>query len=63
MSGNRRRVETLATLVGLLCAVPISVLAITQTDSGTVQAAALLVALVLVGLIHLIGVWLFGQKD
>ncbi len=53
----------LVTLVGLLFALPISVLAITRTDSGTVQAAALLVALVLVGLIHLIGVWLFGQKD
>jgi ABC-type multidrug transport system permease subunit len=63
MSVNRRQGERLVNLVGLLLVLPISVFAITRTDSGVVQAASLLVALVFVGIIHLIGVWLFGQKD
>ncbi len=63
MSANRHQGERLVTLVGFLLVLPISVFAITRTDSGVVQAAALLVALVFVGMIHLIGVWLFGQKD
>ncbi len=64
MRATRTKGERLATLAGLLAALPICVFGVTRTDSGAVQAAALRVALVLVGVVHLSGVFgVFGRID
>lgn len=60
---TRSKGERLTSLGGVLLAASISVFAITRADSGAVQAAALLVALVLVGVIHLIGAYLFRRQE
>ncbi len=62
MSATRTKGERLATLAGLLVALPICVFGVTRADSGAVQAAAFLVALVLLGVVHLFGAYLFGQN-
>ncbi len=62
MRATRTKGERLATLAGLLIALPICVFGVTRPDSGAVQAAAVLVALVLFSVVHLFGVYLFGRN-
>ena len=63
MRATRTKGERLATLAGLLVALPMCVFGVTRPDSGAVQAAAFLVALVLIGVVHLFGVYMFGRNN